>query len=111
MARRSARERGTTLSAPASTWAWLLVLAATQFWLGVLALAPDGRMSCQAMVRRRRPRTVTASDVMLTRSIPSFHARAVLAQPRHRHSQPNHAPIRPSGASANTPSQNWVAAR
>src|SRR5665811_1469530 len=44
MARRSARERGPTLSAPASTWAWLLVLAATQFWLGVLALTPDGRM-------------------------------------------------------------------
>ena len=44
MARRSARERGTTLSAPASTWACLLVLAATQFWLGVSALAPDGRM-------------------------------------------------------------------
>ena len=44
MARRSARERGITLSAPASTWASLLVLAATQFWLGVLALAPDGRM-------------------------------------------------------------------
>lgn len=44
MARRSARERGTTLSAPASTWAWLLVLAATQFWLGVSALTPDSRM-------------------------------------------------------------------
>ena len=44
MARRSARERGITLSAPAWTWAWLLVLAATQFWLGVLALTPDGRM-------------------------------------------------------------------
>ena len=38
MARRSARERGVTLSAPAWTWALLLVLAATQFWLGVSAL-------------------------------------------------------------------------
>ena len=43
MALRPARERGITLSAPASTWAWLLVLAATQFWLGVSALT-GGRM-------------------------------------------------------------------
>src|SRR5665648_665590 len=38
MAQRTARERGTTLSAPASTWAWLLVFAATQCLLGVFAL-------------------------------------------------------------------------
>ena len=38
MARRTAREQGITLSAPAWTWATLLVLAAAQFWLGVSAL-------------------------------------------------------------------------
>ena len=38
MARRTARERGITLSVPARGWAWLLVLAAAQFWLGVSAL-------------------------------------------------------------------------
>jgi len=43
MARRRARERGITLSVPAGAWAWLLVLAATQFWLGVSALT-GGRM-------------------------------------------------------------------
>ena len=43
MAQRTARERGITLSVPARGWAWLLVLAAAQFWLGVSALT-GGRM-------------------------------------------------------------------
>jgi len=38
MARRSARERGIPLSVPSWSWVPPLVVAATQFWLGVSAL-------------------------------------------------------------------------
>src|SRR5665647_2434737 len=111
MARRSARERGITLSAPASTWASLLVLAATQFWLGVLALAPDGRMGawfgwlclclgCASTARAWKLGMLRVSMTSDAVTVRGLRRRTIAWQD-----------IRPSGASANTPSQNWVAAR